>query len=1054
VRILLALTLGALAAPIAAAAPATAPAARPAQEPAIAPVPDWVQPVAAGSPDPALADRAAQVLLSNTQSLYAADHSEHYTRIAFLVQNVQAMQGLGTITLPWNPESSELVIHRVQIVRGGRAIDLLAGGHRFTVLRRENNLESAMLDGTLTAVMQADGLAVGDILDISWTVRRRGGALPQRAENVFQFGAAQPIRRLAIRQIWPASLPVRWRGTGAFDHPQTRTTARGTELSVDLSDAVLPQPPAQLPVRLQTPSRLEISQFRDWAEISDMMASHYREAARIAPDGPLAAEIARIAASSQDPAVRTMAALRLVQDQVRYFALVMGDGNYLPAAAEQSWTRRYADCKGKAVLLVSLLQGLGIEAEPVVVNADGGDGFDDRLPMLNMFNHVIVRARIGGRFYWLDGTHSGDRSLEDLAVSTLGWGLPIRAGGAALEALPFGAPPRPIEESNTTYDGSHGLTGAIPARTEFVMRGDTAVQMRQAVAGLGREAFLSAMREQMSANTPAGFTFGAVDLRDDPEDGAFTLIVTGQRTIEWGPVPGTAPANGPRRMQFEQELPSLELGSLRPDGPFHDSPVALPVPYHALATETVILPNGGRGFTVDGGDIERVVTGTRFTRRLSIADGRVTARWEATRIAREISAADARASTAQLRQLRDDKAYLRAAPGAIGRVRAARGTVVRPANDGASSAAAGEPSSAQEFNRRGYERLQGQDLDGADSDFERAVALRPEWSRPIANRAIVLIHRGKYDEAETLLGRAAELDANDFVVHQGRGLVHMARHRPIQAIVEYSRALEIEPRNAFTLFQRVAAYQQVGEFDGALADLNEILAGQPDNRQALTARARQHAWRGAGDLAAADMDAIVAQDPRDPARLYQRAEMLRRIGRAEAAGAGFAEALAALDARAAAAATGGDDGDRALRQAILAASGRTAGAIALLDSQLAGHANDATLLNDRCWTRATANVELAEALADCERAVARSPNNPAILDSRAFVKLRMGQYEAAIADEDAALSHAPDLPAALYTRGIARLRKGDREAGERDLAAARRLVYDIDARYRDYGVTP
>ena len=45
-------------------------------------------------------------------------------------------------------------------------------------------------------------------------------------------------------------------------------------------------------------------------------------------------------------------------------------------------------------------------------------------------------------------------------------------------------------------------------------------------------------------------------------------------------------------------------------------------------------------------------------------------------------------------------------------------------------------------------------------------------------------------------------------------------------------------------------------------------------------------------------------------------------------------------------------------------------------------------------------------------------------------------------------SHVPNMPAALYTRGIARLRKGDREAGERDLAAARRLVFDIDATYR------
>ena len=1046
------------AAPVVAHAPAAPPAAaqipaQPRHEPIIAPAPAWVEPVAVGTPDPALADRAVQLLLTNGQSLYAANQSEQYVDVAFLVQNAQAMQGLGSITLPWNPDLSDLIVHKVQIIRGSQVIDLLAGGRRFTVLRREDNLESAMLDGTLTAVMQADGLAVGDILEVSWTIRRHGGLLPQRAESINYVGPGLPIRRLAIRQIWPASLPIHWRGTGAFEHARTRTTARGTELSVDLTDATIPQPPAQMPARLQTPSRLELTQFRDWAEISAMLASHYREAGQLAPEGPLRAEIARIAAASQDPGVRAMAALRLVQDQVRYFALVMGDGNYLPASAEQTWQRRYADCKGKAVLLVSLLQALGIEAEPVVVNADNGDGLGERLPMLAMFNHVIVRARINGRSYWLDGTRSGDRSLDDLAFSTLGWGLPIREGGATLEQIPFGPPSRPLQETNIVYDGSHGLNGTVPVRTEYVMRGDSALQMRLALAQQGRDAFLRAMREQMSHDTPAGFTFGDVDFRDDPEGGAFTFIVTGQRAMDWEPVPGTAPAGGPRRMSFDQEVPNLELGNLRPDGPFHDAPVALPVPVRDLTTEIVILPNGGRGFTIDGNDVERVIAGTRFTRQLAIADGRVTARWEAVRVAREISATDARASTAQLRQLREDKVYLRAAPGAIGQARADAPPAATTVTSSEVRSAVREPASAQDYNQRGFVHLQTGQLDAADADFARAATLSPRWSRPVANRAIVLIHRGRFDEADVMLNQAAELDANDFVVHQGRGMVQMSRHRPIQAIVAFSRSLELEPGNIFTLFQRVSAYQQVGDFDDALADLTEILSHQSANRQALAARARLHAWRGSNDLAVADADAIVAQDDKDPERLYMRAEILHRIGRADAANAGYAAALAAIDTRVAAA-PGDAERYRDLRQAIFEANGQSARAIASLDAEIARRPSDTSLLNERCWARATANVELARALADCDLAIARSPNNAAILDSRAFVKLRMGQFDAAIADEDAALAHAPDLPAALYTRGIARLRKGDREAGERDLAAARRLVFDIDATYRGYGVTP
>ena len=668
--------------------PAAAPSAPPAaaeihREPIFAPTPDWVEPVPLGTPDPALADRAAQLLLTSPQSRYGTDQIEHYLHLAFLVQNAQALQSLGSIVLPWNPDQSDLIVHKVQIIRGGQTIDLLANGGRFTVLRRENNLESAVLDGMLTAVMQAEGLAVGDILDVSWTIRRHSGALPLRAENFFMVSSAMQIRRFAIRQIWPASLPIRWRGVGAFEHAEVRTSGGTTRLSVDLNDAVAPQPPDQLPARLMIPSWLEVTQYRDWAEIGDMLAAPYRAASQIAPDSPLRAEIARIAAASQDPGVRAMAALRLVEDQVRYFALVMGDGNYLPASAEQTWQRRYADCKGKAVLLVALLQALGIEAEPVVVSTANGEILNDRLPILPMFNHMIVRARINGRSYWLDGTRLGDRSLDDLAFSTLGWGLPIRAGGAALEQLPFGPPSRPLEETIITYDGSHGVAGPVPMRTEFVMRGEIAMGMRLALAQQGRETFLRDMRQSMTSHSEDGLTVSGVDFRDDAESGDFVLILTGERRIAWEPVPGTVPANGPRRMIFEQEVPRMDFESLRPDGPFHDAPITLAVPFRSAMTQIVTLPNGGRGFSADGTNLDRVIAGTRFSRQLVVADGRATARWEATRIAREVSAADARAAHAQSQELERDRIYLRAAPGVIGPTPPVR-SVVRAAPAGPS----------------------------------------------------------------------------------------------------------------------------------------------------------------------------------------------------------------------------------------------------------------------------------------------------------------------------------------------------------------------------------
>ena len=75
--------------------------------------------------------------------------------------------------------------------------------------------------------------------------------------------------------------------------------------------------------------------------------------------------------------------------------------------------------------------------------------------------------------------------------------------------------------------------------------------------------------------------------------------------------------------------------------------------------------------------------------------------------------------------------------------------------------------------------------------------------------------------------------------------------------------------------------------------------------------------------------------------------------------------------------------------------------------------------------------------ADCNEALKLRPNYLTALDSRGFVLLRMGQYDAAIADYDAVLATNAGKVTSLYGRGTAKRRKGDYASGNADIAAAR-----------------
>lgn len=1008
-------------------------------EPSIAPAPAWVEQIPAAAPVAAQNDRPVQVLLSTSQSLYGTEHIDHYAEVAFLIQNAQGLQGLGNVTLPWQPEQGELIIHKVRIIRGGTTIDLLADGQRFTVLRRENNLESAMLDGVLTAVMQPEGLAVGDVLNVAFTLRRRAGALPLRGENLFVLAPGAPIRRLFLRQIWPAGLPIRWRATGRFEQARTRSTRLGTELIVDLADAEGAQPPTQAPARFTFPAMLQLSQYRDWAEIGALVAPHYERAQALAADSPVRREIERIAALSPDPRVRTMAALRTVQERIRYFALVMGDGNYLPATAEQTWSRRFADCKGKVVLLLALLRGLGVEAEAALVNATAGDALDGRLPMLSAFNHLIVRVRIDGRSYWLDGTRTGDRNLEDLASSTLAWGLPIRAAGSELERIPYAPPSLPLTETNTVYDGSSGFAAPVPVRMEVIFRGDAATQMRQSLSQIGRDEFLRHFRDARTDLPGEEDEITGVDLRDDADRGSFAIIVSGRTRMSWTRAPGAAS----QRFRFDNGTIRWEADFDRQAGPFRDAPFAFDAPLFLASTETVILPNGGAGFSIDGRDLDEVVAGARISRRLAIADGRATARSEFRRVAREVAAAEARQGKTRIETIGNDQAWLRAPAGTAFGVPPPRPPSAQPAG-------------AEALVNEGYAKMDAGRVRPALADFDRAIALAPEWSLAHADRGIALVHLGRLDEAETALATALRLEDTEFAAHQGLGYLRLRQGRPEEAIGPLTRSLELRPGNAFTLTFRAQAQEDLGRMEDALADLDRILAAEPRHAFAHSERARIFAHLGREADALAAIDRALEADPTSIPNATARGEILERFGRTEQAAAAWRAALAIVEARVAALPAE----ERAsamleLRMGLIARSGRPREAIAIADAQLRRYAGSVPMLASRCWIRLEANIELPQALRDCDEALRAEPGHPVASAGRARLYLRMARWADAIGEYDRLLaSGARSEGNAYYGRAIARLNSGDRAGGEADLAAARRHRFDVAREYARMGIAP
>jgi len=926
-----------------------------AEQPAFAPPPAWVKPVEVAAPAIDESGPPLRFLLEDRQLNFGPDGDAEYVRQVAQIRTTAGLSDAGSVTLAWNPDTQAVTVHHLRVLRSGKIIDVLAT-QSFTVLRREAGLESSILDGALTAAIQPEGLEVGDVLELAYTIKVVDPLMRGRAEHVI----GSPLRRLdryRVRATWDTARAIAWRAGRSLPKPTISKVGNQTQLFVELKDVEALEGPAYAPARFAPSRDLWFSDFGAWEDVAAVMVPLYERASHLSPTSPLRAEVARIRALSDDPKVRGAEALRLVQDRVRYLAVMMSNGGLDPADADATWLRRYGDCKGKTALLIALLRELGIDAEPALASTVRGDGLDAQLPSLGGFDHVLVRAVIGGRTYWLDGARVGDRSLDAIRTPPYQWALPVRAKGSSLVALTQSPLDQPDLGIFIEVDASGGVDAPAPARGRLEIAGDSGLQ-----ANLGLATLSAAERDKLLREFWSGASWievKTVSAQRDDTAGRTRILMEGVARPNWRLL-----QDGPRTLEVT-EAAFEDGGALKRErGPDTDVPyLVADHPSHIAFNLVMKLPDRGEGFAVDSEDVETRAAGRELIRRARIENGLFTVESRNRTLAGEYPASEAAAAEAAFQKVADAKVVLRAS----------RDYVATEADIAAWLAAS--PTTVNGYLSRAHRLTLVQRHDAAVTDYDKALALNPKSADVFANRGIALYWGGHYEKAKADFETAAGLDPRNWVALHGRALLALRDRRYEDAVVALSRAADLHPNNVFAFSRRADAYFQLGQLDKALADVDEVLKIEPGNLHHLTTRGEIYARKGDAERAAKDFAAVR---------------------------------------------------DRS--------------------------AASASRLNHLCWSQATANFHLDRALADCQAALALEPRSAAILDSRAFVLLRLGKLQDAVAGYDEALKLQPRLAPSLYGRGLAWIGLGRAAEGQADLAAARSIAPAVVDAFAGYGL--
>ena len=504
-----------------------------------------------------------------------------------------------------------------------------------------------MLDGTLTANIQPEGLQEGDIVDLATTTERSDPVLKGHVEAVFAGWNGVLIELGHASVSWPKSTNLAVRRSDAL--PQPKTGGSGDRTTIDLSATKIEPliPPSGAPQRFRIGRLAEASDFKSWSDLADLFVPLYRDAAVIPSSGPLHDEVERIAASTTDPKQRAERALALVQDRIRYVALLMGPGGYVPASAETTWSRRFGDCKGKTALLLGILHSFGIDGEAVLVNSGIGDAIADRLPMAGLFNHVLVRAHIGGKNYWLDGTRTGDTSLDAIEIPDFGWGLPLVNHAQLTNIVPL-ALAQPSDDTRAEIDASAGIYAPAPTSVQEVLRGDVAVAFNTGLSALTeaqRQEFLRAYFKKSFDDvtmTSSSFAF-------DKDKRELRLSMKGNTKLDW--------TGGYHHIANSSVGYSADFA--RPSGPQHDAPFSVGFPTFSKTITKIRMPRSFlSGRPLGSASIHETLAGTEYTRSASVDADTLIVETVERSVVPEISAEVARAAQSRLRALADEDVAL------------------------------------------------------------------------------------------------------------------------------------------------------------------------------------------------------------------------------------------------------------------------------------------------------------------------------------------------------------------------------------------------------------
>ena len=342
---------------------------------------------------------------------------------------------------------------------------------------QESDMPAAMQNPTYIASkirrMSLSGLDTGTILDYSITVEEQKPSMAGDFLIGWRVTAGVPVMRSNLVVDVPSGYTPRIVERNLNFKRSERVT--GSRKSYVWATSNVPKLRLErfVPDSVSPVATVTISPPFDWRAIGNWYVPIARNAYAITPLVEQKISTVVAGARSREDSIRAIH--RWVAQDIRYVAIELGRGGYVPRSAETVMQTGFGDCKDKAMLFLAALRRIGVTGYPVLLNAFGVGRRSS--PALEQFNHMIAAVRNGDAYEFADLT-AGTEPLGQLPPLEQGT-LAVLVKEADAEEIRLPTAPLPEGSSETIITGNLSEDGAFKGQIAEHLTGSAEAGARE-----------------------------------------------------------------------------------------------------------------------------------------------------------------------------------------------------------------------------------------------------------------------------------------------------------------------------------------------------------------------------------------------------------------------------------------------------------------------------------------------------------------------------------------------------------------------------------------------